>query len=109
MAGRAGRSTQGPRRLTVAAFPAMHRAGRRGEDDRVELINGEIRLLSPINDPHIGCVDRLNWLFSRRFGDDVIIHGQNPVRLDPYNEPQPDVTVLRYRGDFYSTSKAGRA
>jgi Uma2 family endonuclease len=95
-----------PRRITVDEFEAMHRAGRWQEDDRVELINGEIRLMSPINDPHIGCVDRLNWLFSRRFGDDVIIHVQNPVRLDPYNEPQPAVTVLRFRADFYSTRKA---
>ena len=107
MAARLVRSAEVPRRITVDEFEAMHRAGRWREDDRVELINGEIRLMSPINDPHIGCVDRLNWLFSRRFGDDVIIHVQKPVRLDPYNEPQPDVTVLRYRGDFYSTSKAG--
>jgi Uma2 family endonuclease len=106
MAVRSAWPAEVPRRITVDEFEAMHRAGRWQEDDRVELINGEIRLMSPINDPHIGCVDRLNWLFSRRFGDDVILHVQNPVRLDPYNEPQPDVTVLRFRADFYSTRKA---
>lgn len=29
---------------------------------------------------------------------------QNPIRLDDYSEPQPDVTVLRPRGDFYGNS-----
>jgi hypothetical protein len=27
---------------------------------------------------------------------------QNPVRLDEYNEPEPDVAVLRPRADFYA-------
>lgn len=97
---------EAPRRLTVEAFEALHRAARWAEGERLELIGGVARPTSPINDPHIACVDRLNWHFSRRFGDDVIVHVQNPVRLDRYNQPQPDVAVLRFRPDFYRARKA---
>jgi Uma2 family endonuclease len=29
---------------------------------------------------------------------------QNPIRLDDYSEPQPDIVVLRPRDDFYGNS-----
>lgn len=106
MAARSGAAAEAPRRVTVEEFEALHRAGVWREDDRVELINGEIRQMNPVNDPHVGCVNRLTWLFSRRLGDEVIVHVQNPVRLDPFDEPQPDVAVLRFRSDFYGSSKA---
>ncbi|MBI4672405.1 MAG: Uma2 family endonuclease [Chloroflexi bacterium] len=71
------------------------------EDDRVELIRGEIVAISPIGDRHSGCVNALNELLRDRLGKSVIIAVQNPVRLNNASEPQPDVGVLRRRADFY--------
>lgn len=71
------------------------------EDDRVELIRGEIVTMSPIGDRHSGCVNALDELLRDRLGKTVIIGVQNPVRLTNASEPQPDVSVLRRRADFY--------
>jgi Uma2 family endonuclease len=94
--------------LTVADFEAL--AAEQGWDEtgHVELLDGEVLWMSPINDRHIGCVNRLNRLFTRTYPEDmVLVSVQNPVRLTEYDEPQPDVALLKPRADDYSTSKAG--
>lgn len=82
----------------------MGEAGVLSADDRVELLDGEIVRMSPIGPPHAGTVARLNALFSRRLGDRAIVWVQNPIVLDRYSEPQPDVCVLHARADFYVTA-----
>ena len=47
------------RRFTVAEYFAMAEAGILHEDERIELIDGEIIIMSPINDPHRQSV---NWI-----------------------------------------------
>ncbi|MBW3615550.1 MAG: Uma2 family endonuclease, partial [Actinobacteria bacterium] len=37
-----------------------------------------------------------------RLGELAIVRVQSPIRLDEMSEPQPDLTVLRPRPDFYS-------
>ena len=72
-------------------------------DVRVELVDGEIKRMPPIHPPHASIVDRLNSALSRLPAGLAIVRVQNPIRLDDYNEPQPDVTVLRFRDDFYGS------
>ncbi|MFB2878938.1 Uma2 family endonuclease [Floridanema aerugineum] len=90
------------RLFTVDEYYRMAEAGILGEDDRVELIAGEIIKMSPIGSPHAGCVKRLNRLFSVRLGDRAILSIQNPVRLNERTEPQPDIALLIPRADCYS-------
>ncbi|MBP7779593.1 MAG: Uma2 family endonuclease [Acidobacteria bacterium] len=97
------------RRFTADEYQAMGRAGILREDDRVELIDGEVLAMSPIGPPHVGAVNRLNHLFGRLVADDAIVQVQLPVRLDPYSEPQPDLVLLKPRDDFYGTAAAGPA
>jgi len=93
--------------LTVEEFEALARAEGWDEDRRVELLDGEVVWMSPINDPHIGCVNRLNRLFSRRYPEDLtLVSIQNPIRIVDYDEPQPDVALLRPRADDYGTATA---
>jgi Uma2 family endonuclease len=92
------------RRFTVDEYYAMARAGILGEDDRVELIDGEIVEMAPIGSEHAGSVDRLTDLFGRRFRTRAIVRVQNPIRLNQYDEPQPDLALLRRRRDFYRLS-----
>ena len=91
------------RRFTVAEYYQMAKAGIFTEDDRVELIDGEIIEMTPIGHRHAACVDRLNRLFSRGVGDSAVVRIQNPVRLSDSTELQPDVTLLRARSDFYAS------
>ena len=89
--------------FTVTDFERMVETGILSEDDRVELIEGEIIEMSPIGKSHAACVDRLVKLLSR-LNDRVIPRVQGPIQLDDYSEPQPDLALLRPRDDFYSGS-----
>jgi len=80
----------------------MGEAGIFGEDDRVELIEGEIIEMSPIGSPHAARVKRLNRLLVRRLGTRAIVQVQDPVLLSQLSEPQPDLGVLKPREDFYA-------
>jgi Uma2 family endonuclease len=92
------------RLFTVDEFEQMGQAGILREDDRVELVEGEIIEMSPIGPRHAGGVNRLVRLFGSILGDRAIASPQNPVRLDGLNEPLPDLSLLRPRADFYATS-----
>ena len=89
------------RRFTIDEYHRMGEAGIFDEDDRVELLDGEIVEMSPIGTRHTGGVNRLNALFSRRLGRRVVVSVQNPIILDDFSEPQPDLTILAARSDFY--------
>jgi Uma2 family endonuclease len=94
--------TQITRRLfKVEEYHQMIRSGILSEDDRVELVKGEIIEMSPVGSRHAACVRRLNWLFSRNLGDQAIILVQDPIRLNEYSEPQPDLALVQPRPDFY--------
>ena len=91
------------RRFTVEEYHRMALAGIFSEDDRVELLDGAIIEMAPIGHRHAGCVSRLTDLLTERLRGRATVHVQNPVRLVPYSEPQPDLSVLRYREDYYQT------
>ena len=91
------------RRFAVSEYHQMAQAGILGEDDRVELIDGEVTQMTPIVRRHAACVDRMTTLFVKTFGDDAQVRVQNPVVLGEYSEPQPDLALLRPRADFYAS------
>jgi Uma2 family endonuclease len=85
------------RRFTVHDYHRMGEAGILHEDDRVELIEGEIVEMTAIGTRHFSCVNVLTRLLVVSVGDEAIISVQNPVRLNEYTEPQPDLAVIRPR------------
>jgi Uma2 family endonuclease len=89
-------------KFTTQQYHLMHEAGVFAEGDRLELINGEIKKMSPIGRKHATCVARLNTLFITRLLHKAIIWSQNPIRLDDNSEPQPDLAILKRREDFYA-------
>lgn len=90
------------RLFTRDEYYAMAEAGILKPEDRVELIEGEIYRMAPIGNRHAGCVNRLvdgfaPLIATRR----AVLSPQNPVNLTDISEPQPDITMLRPREDFY--------
>lgn len=89
-------------RFTVQEYHRLAEAGLFTEDDRVELIEGDILDMSPIGSRHAACVKRLIRLLDRRIGERAIVAAQDPIQLDDRSEPQPDVALLKPRSDFYA-------
>jgi Uma2 family endonuclease len=92
------------RKFTVEQYHKMAESGILTEDDRVQLIRGEIIEMSPIGTKHAACVKCLNKLLSGKLRDRVLIAIQDPVVLNNNSEPQPDVALLKPRDDFYATA-----
>jgi len=82
-------------KLTVTDIYGMLDAGILHEDDRIELIDGELLDMAPIGSDHATTVDRLTEALVLACAGRAIVRVQNPVRLDDLNEPQPDVSILR--------------
>ena len=89
-------------RFNVDEYARMGEAGIFTAGDRVELIDGEVREMTPIGSPHAGIVNRLNELLVTRLAGRANVIVQNPIRLDRHTEPQPDLVVARRRKSFYA-------
>jgi Uma2 family endonuclease len=87
--------------FTVEEYERMGETGLFADGQRLELLGGEIIEMAPIGSPHAGTVDRLTRLFVVAVGDRAVVRVQNPVRLSDLSEPQPDVSLLNPRTDFY--------
>ncbi len=91
--------------FTVDEYYQMAEAGILGPEDRVELIDGEIIQMSPIGHRHAGCVNRATHLLVTGLAGRAVVSIQNPVQLNNYTEPEPDVLVLKPRTDYYASKK----
>jgi len=97
------------RPFTVGEYYRMAEADILTEEDRVELIAGQIVAMSPIGSRHAACVKRLNLLLGKMAGDSLLIGVQDPIRLDAYSAPEPDLVLLRPRADFYAAAHPSAA
>src|SRR5579884_2077910 len=84
-----------PRRFTVDEYHAMAEAGILDEDERVELIDGEIVQMTPIGPVHLLAVARLNLLFVERLARRAWVSVQSPIHLALNYEPQTDLAIVR--------------
>lgn len=91
-------------RFTRADYHRMAQTGILRPDVRVELIDGEIIEMNPIGRPHRSCVDRLTDIFVPHVRPRAIVRVQSSIALGQYGEPEPDLTLLRRRADFYAES-----
>jgi Uma2 family endonuclease len=97
-------------RLDVDAYYKMADAGILESPHRVELIDGEIFDMPAIGSPHAAITNRLVRHFARSAAEGLtLVSVQNPLRLDAFNEPEPDLMLLRPRADDYSASHPNAA
>jgi hypothetical protein len=82
-------------RLTVRDYHRLGEAGIMGEDDRIELLEGQLVDMSPIGPRHALAVDALTELLVMAAAGRASVRVQNPIMLDDTSEPQPDFTLLR--------------
>ena len=82
----------------------MGQTGIFSENDRVELIEGDIVDMAPIGSSHAGTVKYLINILKVAVGERAIVSAQDPLVLDRHSEPQPDITLLKPRADFYRSA-----
>ena len=79
------------RLFTREDYHAMGRMGVLRPDERVELIEGEIIVISPAGIRHRSCVLRLNEAFNtERLAGRALVHVQNSMAASNLSEPEPD-------------------
>lgn len=96
-----------PYRFTVDDVDRMIDADILPVDMRAELIEGQLIEMPAPYSPHARAVDILNERLVVALHGTAIVRVQNPLRLDRYNEPHPDLAVVRLREDRYGTSHPG--
>jgi hypothetical protein len=94
------------RPFTVEEYFKLVEVGILAEDERVELLDGEIVLMSPIGPDHNSTVLRINQFFVSRLGERAMVLPQGSLRLSNFSAPQPDFCVLRPKDDFYRAALA---
>jgi Uma2 family endonuclease len=82
------------RRFSVAEYHKMIDARIVGEDEHVELLEGEIVEMSPMRKPHARVTAKLDRWFQRNLGDEYSVRVQLPLTLRG-SEPEPDVAIVR--------------
>jgi Uma2 family endonuclease len=92
------------RPITVEMYHVMAEKGAFHPDDRVELIGGELFDMSPIGNLHARCVKFLADYFITLLSGNFIVGVQDPIVLGDDSEPQPDLSILDFKSDFYRDS-----
>jgi Uma2 family endonuclease len=85
------------RLFTADEFERMAEAGVFREEERLELIRGEIVAMSPIGPGHGACVDILTKRFVIGVGDRGVVRVQGVARVALDSMPEPDLALLRPR------------
>jgi Uma2 family endonuclease len=83
------------KKFTTDEVMRMVEAGILGEDDRLELIEGELLVVSPQDPIHAGTVQRLNRKLMRAYGEGYQIRPQLPILASRMSMPEPDLAVVR--------------
>ncbi len=92
------------RLFTVDECVAMEAAGILHEDEHIELLDGEIFHMAAQGNPHLFCTDWLTTLLVPALVGQAIVRVQGSIRLNEYNAPEPDLTLLRLRDNYYTES-----
>jgi Uma2 family endonuclease len=89
------------KRFTVAEYHRLAELGFFREDERVELIKGEIIQMAAKSKSHSTFNRRLIRELTQLLGNRATLQNQDPISIPPNSEPEPDLAILRNRADDY--------
>lgn len=90
------------KQFTTAEYHRMIEAGILTEDDRLELLEGEIIKMAAIGPRYAMCVNTLAALLITKLKKSVIVGIQSPIELSDSSEPEPDISIVKKRADRYA-------
>jgi len=96
-------------RRPVADYYKMYELGLIDVDtfERSEIIDGELIRKMSIGDRHAWIVTFLTRFFILNLPETIQVHGQNPLHLGDYDEPEPDIVLsdlAKYDGKRHPTA-----
>jgi Uma2 family endonuclease len=89
-------------RFRAADYYRMLEAGILHEDDRVELLGGQVVEMSPSGPLHAATTDRTGDVLAAATAGRALVRRQNPLDLGEWDAPEPDLAVVRPRADYYA-------
>jgi Uma2 family endonuclease len=93
-----------PKRFRVEDFRKMTEVGILPEESGWEVSDGFLIDKISVGSKHAVTVNRLNQLLVVLLERGAVVAVQNPIHIDEYNAPEPDVALLKPRDDFYTNS-----
>ncbi len=89
------------KRFTIDEYHRLAELGFFTEDDRVELIRGEIIQMAAKGTPHTTCCSNLLEELAALVAGRAKLRCQDPIVLPSNSEPEPDFVIARKRADNY--------
>lgn len=83
------------KRWTVQDYHRMSELGILDPKERTELIAGQITLMAAKGTPHVTSLHLLANTLRDQLGSIALVRTQDPIQLDDFSEPEPDLSVVR--------------
>lgn len=81
------------RLITVAEYDRMIEFGIYTENDRIELLNGKIFEIMPKGPKHVYFNEKIADILKAKLDKSADVRSQNPIVLDDFSEPEPDIVL----------------
>jgi hypothetical protein len=94
-------------RFTVDQYEHMVESGALREDDRVELVDGIVVWKMPKSTSHIASTRKCLREITRLLAPGWHVRKEEPVRIPDYDEPEPDLAVVRGAEDAFDSRLPG--
>ncbi len=89
------------RLISVREYDRMIEHGILTTEDKVELLNGVIIEKMPKGTKHAFLNDTIADLLKEKLAERVYVRSQNPIVLDDFSEPEPDIVLAKPPRQIY--------
>jgi Uma2 family endonuclease len=83
------------KRWTVDEYHRMSELGLLDPNERTELIAGQITLMAAKGTPHVTSLHLLGNVLRDQLGDIALVRTQDPIHLDDFSVPEPDLAIVQ--------------
>lgn len=90
------------RRFTLGEYHRLIDLSFFDENERIELINGQLIPMAAKGSAHETCITRLLRILPKIIGDQATLRCQAPITLSFDGEPEPDFSIVQNQDDDYA-------
>lgn len=94
------------RKISSEAYQLMIMGGIFASKAKVELLDGQVVEMSPVENAHKEILARLNQSLANSLDEKSTLLVQRPISLGGYSEPEPDLLICHFQEHLYRNKKA---